>query len=106
MNPLEARAERVMDEVSPQPPTMITVVLLRCSLIDGREATRSPFYIGRFASVHFLGGTERTRWKKAKPLRRSGVYDVDPFAWTPPISWHGGEQKAISEESSVGEPGP
>jgi len=56
--------------------------------------------------VHFLGGTERTRWKKAKPLRRSGVYDVDPFAWTPPISWHGGEQKAISEESSVGEPGP
>jgi hypothetical protein len=77
-NAIKGRIERIQERLAPE--TMLTVVLLRCSPIDDPEAAKSPFYIGRYGTVHFLGGSERERRKEAKRLRRSRTYDRDPFA--------------------------
>jgi len=96
MNPLEARVERLQEQLDPEPRELITVILLQLIPVPEGAVIRPGCYrIGRFGIATFWGGTARERKRELKRLRTSGEYDKDPFAWTPPIS--GGETKAIGE---------
>jgi hypothetical protein len=95
-NGLEARVERLTEQLHPEPAELIAVILLQITPVPEDAVVRPGCYrVGKYGIATFMGGTEKERQREVKRLRRSGTYDTDPFAWTPPISGEDGERKAI-----------
>lgn len=93
---LEARIERLQEQVRPEPAELVTVVLLHITPVEESAVLRDGFHrVGKYGVATFLGGTEKERQRALKRLRQSGTYDVDPYAWTPSAITEG-EVKAIS----------
>ncbi len=68
--------ERLTEELHPEPPELISIVMLRFIPIEHPEDVRLPLhYVGRFAVCTFIGGTEKEQRRELKRLRESGLYN-------------------------------
>ncbi len=94
MNPLEARVDRISEQLNPQPAEMVSVILVHYSEIEDREAITPPnYYVGRYATVTFLGGTEGQRREAVRRMRRSGWFDRAPTFVQPALTPADGVRK-------------
>jgi|WetSurMetagenome_2_1015567.scaffolds.fasta_scaffold06376_5 hypothetical protein len=103
-NGLQARVERLTEQLHPEPAELLTVVLLQFTPVEEGARLHDGFHrVGKYGIAAFMGGTEKERRKEVKRLRDSGAYDADPF--TRAINdGDQGEHQAVSEgEEASGE---
>lgn len=105
---LAERLERLQEQMQPGPGELQAIVLATLNLLYTEASDRERdtacdpgiqeyHAIGTHRIVFLTGGSPKERKAELRRLRQSGVYDVDPFKWTPPISGDDEERKAIGE---------
>jgi hypothetical protein len=67
VNPLEFRAERLRQQLRPEPPGLLTVILAQFSPVPEDAVLPAGFYrVGRFGIATFLGGTPKEQQRELK----------------------------------------
>lgn len=81
---LKHRLERIEEKLDPNHENMIVVIETHYSPIEDPKAVKPPtFYVSRYYTACFLGGTEERRREALKRLRRDPQYHKDPCGGRP-----------------------